>query len=119
MPKTYNEIEEELLSHPRHRADIERETAAILAANKLATLRERTGLSQTDVARTLGVSQARVSRIERAEEVQLSTLQRYVEALGGRLEVKAVFDDQSVSVTPKRDREPARAGAAKTAAIAD
>jgi predicted XRE-type DNA-binding protein len=96
---TYNEIAEELLSDPRHRADIEREKAAILAANKLAGLREQAGLSQSAVAEILGITQARVSRIERAEEVQLSTLQRYVEALGGRLEVRAVFEQETVEVS--------------------
>ena len=109
MARTYREIEEELLSDPRHRADIEREKAAILAADKLTRLRERAGLSQTEVARSLGITQARVSKIERADAVQLSTLQRYVEALGGRLEVKAVFKDQTVTVTPEEGRELARA----------
>jgi transcriptional regulator with XRE-family HTH domain len=95
----YNEIAEELLSDPRHRADIEREKAAILAVNKLARLREQAGLSQTDVARALGMTQARVSKIERAEELQLSTLQRYIEALGGRLEVRAMFPEETVEVS--------------------
>lgn len=107
MPRKYAEIAEELLSDPRHRSDIERQKAAILAANQLARLRERAGLTQTDVAELLGVSQARVSKLERAEDVQLSTLQRYVEALGGRLEVRAVFEEEEdVSVSP-REKVPA------------
>lgn len=100
MARKYAEIAEELLSDPRHRDDIEREKAAILAANSLARLREQMGLTQTAVAEILGISQARVSRLERAEDVQLSTLQRYVAALGGHLEVRAVFKRGDVEVSP-------------------
>ena len=42
------------------------------------------------------VTQANISRIERQEDLKLSTLERYIEALGGRLEVRAVFDDGDV-----------------------
>ena len=39
----------------------------------------------------LGISQANVARIEHEEDLYLSTLRSYVEALGGRLEVNAAF----------------------------
>ena len=53
-------------------------------------------MRQGDVAGELGVSQANVSRVEHEQDVRVSTLERYVTALGGRLEVRAIFDDDDV-----------------------
>jgi transcriptional regulator with XRE-family HTH domain len=66
------------------------------AEMRLNDLRRRRGLSQAQVARALEVSQPNISRIEQEDDVYLSTLARYVAALGGRLEVNAVFDDETV-----------------------
>jgi transcriptional regulator with XRE-family HTH domain len=97
--KTYKQREAEILKDPERRARIEAETAAILAANRLARLRERAGLTQTDVARILGITQSRVSRLERAEDLNLSTLERYVAALGGELHVDARIGDDVIELT--------------------
>ncbi len=64
----------------------------------LAELRELRGISQAAVADDLGTSRPNVSRIEKETDVRLSTLERYVEALGGRLEIHAVFDDDDVKL---------------------
>lgn len=64
----------------------------------LAELREMRGVSQSDVAAQLATSRPNVSRIEHEVDIRLSTLERYVEALGGRLEIHAVFDDQDVKL---------------------
>lgn len=64
---------------------------------RLADLRESRGLTQLQLARRLGVTQVNVSRIERAEDTQLSTISRYVEALGGHLELRAVFEDAAAA----------------------
>ncbi|MDX6647603.1 MAG: hypothetical protein QOK40_3330 [Miltoncostaeaceae bacterium] len=66
---------------------------AILDAMTLAELRQAKGLNQTALAERLGTGQARISRIERSPDLYISTLRGYVEALGGRLELVAVFDD--------------------------
>jgi transcriptional regulator with XRE-family HTH domain len=65
----------------------------------LAELREARGMSQSSVAEELGTSRPNVSRIESEVDVRLSTLERYVEALGGRLEIHAVFDDETVELS--------------------
>ena len=65
----------------------------------LAELRELRGVSQADVADGLGTSRPNVSRIEKEADVRLSTLERYVEALGGKLELRAVFEDEDVKLT--------------------
>jgi len=72
------------------------------AETQLAELRHRRGVSQATIAAALEVSQPNVSRIEQEEDVYLSTLARYVAALGGHLEVLAVFPEETVTVL----REP-------------
>ncbi len=65
----------------------------------LSELREMRGMSQAAVAEELATSRPNISRIESEVDVRLSTLERYIEALGGRLEIHAVFDDQDVKLT--------------------
>jgi transcriptional regulator with XRE-family HTH domain len=50
------------------------------------------------LAERLGMTQENVSRIERAEDTQLSTIRRYIEALGGNLELHAVFEDRDAPI---------------------
>jgi len=59
----------------------------------LRDLRERRGVTQEHVAAQLGTSRPNVSRIEGEDDVRVSTLQRYVAALGGELELVARFPD--------------------------
>lgn len=59
----------------------------------LQELREQRRVSQVELATKLGVRQPTVSKIERRDDVALSTLRRYVEALGGELHVTAQFTD--------------------------
>lgn len=88
-------------SDPVQAERIEAHKRAIEDALRLAEIRERRGVTQRGLAATLGVSQANVSRIEHKEDVYLSTLRRYVEALGGRLEVTAVFPDDQVTLVAR------------------
>jgi transcriptional regulator with XRE-family HTH domain len=77
---------------PKRRAKIERR------ASELATLkevREAVERTQEDLAARLGVGQDTVSRIERRSDILLSTLRRYVEAMGGELELIARFPNRT------------------------
>ncbi|MGH2519104.1 MAG: hypothetical protein ACRDF8_04820 [Chloroflexota bacterium] len=65
---------------------------------KLVELRERRRQTQVQMAQTLGTSQANVSKLERRNDLYLSTLSDYVEALGGRLELRAVFPDEVIQI---------------------
>ena len=67
----------------------------------LAQVRTEQDRTQEDVAQTMGVTQPRVSAIERGEldSVTLSTLRAYVRALGGRLRVVADFGDREYTLT--------------------
>jgi predicted transcriptional regulator len=54
---------------------------------QLVSLRRDLGLSQTEVAVRMGTSQSAVARFEAGDlDARLSTLERYTEALGARLE---------------------------------
>ena len=64
----------------------------------LRALRELTGKTQIEVAKAAEMTQPEASRAERHEDYLISTLKRYVEALGGELEVFAVFDDKRVKL---------------------
>ena len=58
----------------------------------LPDIRKAAGKSQRDVAAAMGVSQPNVSEFERRNDVRLLTLRRFIEALGGDLEVLVVLD---------------------------
>ncbi len=62
----------------------------------LRAMRELLDVTQEHLAELLEKSQAVVSRMEGRDDHLISTLRRYVEALGGQLEVHAVFDDKTV-----------------------
>jgi predicted transcriptional regulator/DNA-binding XRE family transcriptional regulator len=69
-----------------------------VVGRSLKTLRELIGLTQTDVAKRLEVGQAAVSKIENRGDVQISSLKKYVEALGATLRIDAAFDAASQKV---------------------
>jgi DNA-binding Xre family transcriptional regulator len=58
----------------------------------LKTLRAALGKTQTDIAEAAGMAQGDVSRLERREDVKLSTLARYAAALGGTVQVAVVVN---------------------------
>jgi DNA-binding XRE family transcriptional regulator len=71
---------------------------AMRAELRLAELRKHRGASQAKVAKRLEVSQSNVSQLERGDDVKLSTLASYVKALGGHLQLSAVFDDETIQI---------------------
>lgn len=65
----------------------------------LKDVRELYGYSQVTLARKAGVKQPAISRFEQRGEVKLSTLEATIKALGGRLEVRAQFEDADVPIS--------------------
>ena len=96
--RNYKELRERIRSNPARRKRIEEIGDAYDALLRLADLRETRGVTQAQLALTMGVSQPNVSKLEGKEDFYLSTLGSFVEALGGHLEVKAVFPDESVDL---------------------
>ncbi len=71
----------------------------MLAELRLAELRKHRHVSQATLAERLDVSQPNISQFERGNDIRLSTLKSYVQALGGRIEIRAVFDDETLPIT--------------------
>lgn len=86
---------------PARAVRVEEEYQAMRTAVALGKLREQCGQTQTEVATALSTSQRNVSRIEHEEDLYLSTLREYVAALGGELELAAVFPDGRVLLDPR------------------
>lgn len=78
---------------------IARRVRETIAAMPLDELRKARQMTQAKLAQSLGVNQGEVSKIEHRTDLYLSTLSEYVEALGGRLEIRAVFPDREVRIT--------------------
>ena len=70
-----------------------------LASMPLEEVRKARQMTQAKLADALGVNQGEVSKIEHRTDVYLSTLAGYVEALGGKLEIRAVFPDREMRIT--------------------
>ena len=76
----------------RNRRAVEARAAELIAHEaSLRALRKAAGKTQVDVAAALGIKQENVSRIERQADLLLSTLSRYVHAIGGQLRLTAEF----------------------------
>ena len=61
----------------------------VMAEMLLAEIRKDAGFTQEDIARTIGIKQPSLSKLESQDDIQVSTLQRLIEALGGQLELIA------------------------------
>ena len=98
MVKNWSEVRETLDLDEKKVAEERDRLRAATRAHRLAEIRREQRLTQTQVAQVLHISQARVSKIERGdvERSELATLQAYVEALGGHVEVVASFGDRRV-----------------------
>jgi len=93
-----NERIERLAERPDLAEDVARvrrdmEDADRTYAMGLAALRQAADLTQVELARKLGVSQAAVSRIEQPHDLLLSTLNAYLQAVGGHARVIVQFAD--------------------------
>jgi transcriptional regulator with XRE-family HTH domain len=64
----------------------------------LYQLREARNLTQVSLAKVLQVNQGAVSRMEKRTDMYVSTLRNFIQAMGGQLQVKAVFPEGEVQI---------------------
>ncbi|HEV3157294.1 MAG TPA: helix-turn-helix domain-containing protein [Candidatus Baltobacteraceae bacterium] len=84
---------------PARRARLEREAAEVSAeVDALRELRRACGETQTEIAAKLHMTQAEISRMEGRPDIFLSTLRRYVEGLGGSLDVRVELHGRAFSL---------------------
>jgi transcriptional regulator with XRE-family HTH domain len=75
---------------------------------ELALLRAQLGASQVELAEALGTSQSNISQLERSNDQLLSSIAKYVHALGGELRVSAVFGDTTYTLLDDVRHSPSR-----------
>jgi len=78
---------------PDARARVDARVRATLAAMPLAEIRKAIGMTQVELAASLDMVQGSVSKIENEADMYLSTLRKYIHALGGELHLTAEFPD--------------------------
>lgn len=82
------------------RAEIRHEALAELDRIGFAALRRAREQTQVELAEKLGINQASVSAIENNSDLLLSTLAKYVRAMGGEIEIRAVFPEATFNLEP-------------------
>jgi hypothetical protein len=98
MRKSWNALKLARLS-PEARARVKARVEAEVEELSLKELRQILALTQVEVGVAADMTQSELSRLEGRRDHLTSTLRRYVEALGGRLEISAVFGERRVKLT--------------------
>jgi DNA-binding XRE family transcriptional regulator len=91
MPRNYKELQAKM--DPASIADNQQRVGEELQRMALEELRSARQLTQTDMAELLDVPQSSISRIEQRADMYLSTLRNYIHAVGGALQIHAIFPD--------------------------
>ncbi|HWI86307.1 MAG TPA: XRE family transcriptional regulator [Sphingomonas sp.] len=95
MGRTHSEIMAALSQNRRRK--IEARTQELIGeVEGLKALRQLAARSQEQIAASLGVKQPSVHKIERQTDLYLSTLRRFVEAVGGTLELRIELPGKGV-----------------------
>ena len=103
----FSELRQQLEERPGAKERLAEKRAETLEEIRLYELRHSEAVSQAELAGRLEVTQGAISKFEHAEDVRISTLRQYLEALGARLELVAVFDDENRRVPIELGRQPA------------
>ena len=101
MAKNFKELQ--AMMSPERRARNEAAAAKMIDEMALDELREARDLTQEQLARLLHVNQAAVSKMERRADMYITTLQGVIKAMGGRLEIRAVFPNGVVRISQFQD----------------
>lgn len=88
--KTFRQLASATMTFDQQRRAKAR-AAALRAAMPLNELRRARAMSQATLAEALDMDQGNLSKLEQRTDMYLSTLRRYVQALGGELEIVARF----------------------------
>jgi DNA-binding XRE family transcriptional regulator len=113
MSANVNEIIRKL--SPAERKKVEDRAAEIIAEEmSLRDLRKARKLTQARVAKTLGITQDSVSRLEKRSDLLISTLRKTVKAMGGDVRIVAEFPDRApVVLSELSEGDPPRKSSGK------
>jgi DNA-binding XRE family transcriptional regulator len=96
MSKPYSILRGKMKPGAREKAA--EKAKVLLDTMPLQELRHARHLSQEQLAQTLSVKQAAVSKLEKRTDMYISTLRNFIKAMGGDLEIIAKFPDGSVQI---------------------
>ncbi len=87
MAKNFELLEKQM--KPERLANATAKAKEAMAEMLLAEIRQQAGFTQQDIAEAIGIRQPSLSKLESQDDIQVSTLRRLIQALGGRLELIA------------------------------
>jgi DNA-binding transcriptional regulator YiaG len=103
----FSELRKQVDARPGAKERLAAKRAETLEEIRLYELRHTEAVSQVELAGRLDVTQGAISKLEHSDDVRVSTLRQYLEALGARLELVAVFEDEDRRVPIHLGKEPA------------
>ncbi len=101
MARNFKELYAKL--DPERRNQVETRVQEALRAMPLDGLRDAREMTQVQLAQILNVSQGAVSKVERRTDMYISTLRSYVRAIGGDLQIRAVFPEGDILIDQFED----------------
>jgi len=96
MAHKWSEIESKM--GPERVAAARARARKIIEEMPLQQLRNAREMTQARLAEILEMDQGNISKLEKRTDMYLSTLRSYIEAMGGELEIRAVFPDGDVKI---------------------
>lgn len=96
MAKKFAVLEEKMSPSARKRG--EARYRELLKEMPLQELRHARELTQVQLAESMHMTQAAISKLERNTDIYISTLKHFVEAMGGELDIRAVFPDGEIRI---------------------
>lgn len=106
MPKSFQTLYNAI---PKSRKEaIEKRVAKERATMALREIRQAQSLTQEQLAKTLHVNQAAISKVEKQSDMYVSTLRRFLKAMGGELRIVAHFADRDVEIKTFSRKTPNR-----------
>ena len=99
--RSFAELRARMSTEAQSRA--EAEALQLCKEMDLAEVRRALQLSQKELADTLHVGQAAIAKIEKRTDMYVSTLRRFIEAMGGELEIVVRFPDHAVRIRNFQD----------------
>ena len=101
MAKKFSELRAKM--SPEARSSSAAATQRMLEETALAELREMKNITQQELAERLEIGQGEVSKMERRADMHLSTLSNVIEAMGGKLQLRAQFPNGDVHLISLAD----------------
>jgi DNA-binding XRE family transcriptional regulator len=101
MARNFKELEASM--RPETLARAKSRAKEMMAEMLLSEIRREVGLTQEELAASLGIKQPSLSRLESQEDMQISTLRRVIAALGGELEIIAHLPGGAIRITQFHD----------------